>query len=205
MRPICPRFPSNSSAAALVLALLAASSACHSTAVLPPGADNPGLAAGNLRSANPLDVAVLAIENKTGREGLPTAELREKIHAGLVERHYSPLSLDYVDRKATEASYRPGASNENAILKFVLTRWDDALWRTHSQLTIEGEIWLLDAENPSTAQALWGGKVERRMDMARERQVLAGEGALMTRTLTDFTEAVLASLPARNPALAGSR
>lgn len=202
MRPNCQRFPSILSA--LVLGL-AASYACHSTAVLPPGADNPGLAAGNLRKSNPLDVAVLAIENKTGREGLPTAELRERIHAGLVERHYSPLSIAYVDRKTTEASYRPGASNENAILKFVLTRWDDALWRTHSTLTIEGEIWLLDAENPSTAQALWGGKVERRMDMARERQVLASEGALMTRTLTDFTQAVLASLPARNPELATSR
>lgn len=203
MRPICPRIPSFLSAAAL--ALLTVSSACRSTAVLPPGADNPGLAAGNLRSANPLDVAVLAIENKTGREGLPTAELRERIHAGLVERHYSPLALDYVDRKATEASYRPGASNENAVLKFVLTRWDDALWRSHSKLTIEGEIWLLDAENPSTAQALWGGKVERRMDMARERQVFASEAALMTRTLTDFTEAVLASLPARNPELASAK
>jgi hypothetical protein len=204
MRPNRPRISSILFRAALVLGL-AAASACHSSAVLPPGADNPGLTAGNLRSANPLDVAVLAIENKTGREGLPTAELRELIHAGLVERHYSPLAIAYVDRKTTEASYRPGASNENAILKLTITRWDDALWRTHSQLSIEGEIWLLDAENPSTAQALWGGKVERRMDMARERQVLAGEGALMTRTLSDFTEAVLASLPARNPELATSR
>lgn len=203
MLPNCPRIQSILSAA-LVVGLVA-SSACKSSAVLPPGADNPGLTAGDLRSSNPLDVAVLGIENKTGREGLPTSELRELIHAGLVERHYSPLALAYVDRKTTEASYRPGSSNENAVLKFVLTRWDDALWRTHSTLTIEGEIWLLDAANPSTAQALWGGKVERRMDMARERQVLATESALMTRTLSDFTTAVLASLPARRPELASSR
>ena len=203
MRPTCPRFLSIPSAA-LALALVAAS-ACHSTAVLPPGADNPGLVAGNLRTTNPLDVAVMAIDNQTGREGLPTAELREHLHAGLVERHYSPLALEYVDRKTTEASYRPGASNENAVLKFVLKGWDDSLWRTHSKLVITGEIWLLDAENPSTSQALWGGQVERTLDMSRERKVLATESALMTRTLTDFTEAVLASLPARNPELASGR
>lgn len=203
MRPNCLRFLALPTAA-LALTLVAAS-ACSSTAVLPPGADNPGLVAGNLRSTNPLDVAVLAVDNQTGREGLPTAELRELMHAGLVDRHYSPLSLEYVDRKTTEASYRPGASNENAILKFVLTGWDDAHWRTHSRVTISGEIWLLDAENPSTSQALWGGQVERTMEMARERQVLATESALMTRTLTDFTEAVLASLPARNPEIATGR
>jgi len=203
MRPNRPRIVTIPTAAfALVLV---AASACQSTAVLPPGADNPGLVAGDLRSVNPLDVAVLAVDNKTDREGLPTAELRELLHAGLVERHYSPLALEYVDRKTTEANYRPGASNENAILQFVLTGWDDALWRTHSQLTITGEIWLLDAEHPTTSQALWGGKVERHMDMSRERKVTAGEAALMSRTLRDFTEAVLASLPARNPEIATSR
>jgi hypothetical protein len=199
----CPRIQTLLSAAFAVG--LVALAACRSTAVLPPGADNPGLTAGNLRNANPLDVAVLSIENKTGREGLPTSQLRELLHAELVERHYSPLALAYVDRKTTEASYRPGASNENAVLRFVLTGWDDSLWRTHSTLILRGEIWLLDAANPSTAQALWGGQVERRMDMARERQVLASEQALMTRTLTDFTQAVLASLPARRPELATSR
>ncbi|HVS18126.1 MAG TPA: hypothetical protein VMT18_05960 [Planctomycetota bacterium] len=190
--------------AAFALTLIAASG-CHSTAVLPPGADNPGLVAGSLRSANPLDVAVLAIDNQTGREGLPTAELRELLHAGLVARHYSPLAIEYVDRKTTEASYRPGASNEDALLTFVLTGWDDSLWRTHSRLVIRGEIWLLDAERPSTTQALWGGKVERTMEMARERQVLATDSALTTRTLSDFTEAVLASLPSRKPEIATGR
>jgi hypothetical protein len=197
------RFPLSSS----LLALLAGSvlCACHSSAVLPPGADNPGVAVGNLRSANPLDVAVLKVENTTGREGLPTEELRELMHAGLVDRHYSPLGLEYVDRKTTEASYRPGASNENAILKIVIMGWEDSTWRTHSRLTIDADIWLLDAARPSTAQALWGGHVTRTLDMSREREVLATESALMTRTLKNFTDAVLASLPARNPELATAR
>lgn len=203
MRPNCPRFLSIPTVA-IALTLVAAS-ACQGSAVLPPGADNPGLVAGNLRTTNPLDVAVLVVDNQTGREGLPTAEMRELLHQGLVERHYSPLALEYVDRKTTEANYRPGASNENAVLRFVLKGWDDSLWKTHSRLVISGELWLLDAENPSTSQALWGGQVERTMDMARERKVIATESALMTRTLTDFTEAVLASLPARNPEIATGR
>lgn len=204
MRSNTRRFTLSASVGLLVLGLIS-SSACQSTAVLPPGADNPGLTSGNLRSTNPLDVAVLNVENTTGREDLPTLELRKLMHQGLVERHYSPLGLEYVDRKTTEASYRPGASNENAILQVVITGWNDINWRTHATLTIDADIWLMDSERPTTSQALWGGHVSRNLDMSRERTVLATEKALMTATLEQFTSSVLASLPARNPEMATAR
>ena len=63
---------------------------------------------------------------------------------------YSPLALDYVDGRATEASYSPGASDENALLKVVITGWDDRMWKSHARLVIDADVWLLDAGRPST-------------------------------------------------------
>jgi len=189
----------------LVPVLVAAFAACTTPPPLPPGADNPGLKTGELGTVNPLDVAVLPVENQTQRSGLPLDSLRRHFHAGLVERHYSPLALDFVDGKATEASYQPGAAQENAVLKVVLTGWDDHLWKSHARLVIDADVWLLDAARPSTAEALWGGHVSRTLEMARLREVTAGDGPLLERALADFATQVLASLPARKPELASAR
>jgi hypothetical protein len=186
-----------------LLATLAA--ACTTPPPLPPGADNPGLTDRGLREANPLDVAVLEVENQTGIGGLPLASMRRQFHAGLVERHYSPLALDYVDGRAVEAGYRPGASEENALLKVVVTGWDDQHWKTHARLVIDADVWLLDATRPAPEQALWGGHVSRTMEMGRTREVVVGESQLLERTVADFVAEVLASLPARRPELASAR
>lgn len=197
-----PRRPLLLLAPALVAALAAG---CTTAPKLPPGADNPGLVAHDLKSVNPLDVAVLRVENQTGLEGLPLDSLRQSFHAGLVERHYSPLALDYVDGRATEASYQPGSSDEHAVLKVVLTGWNDRMWKSHARLVIDADVWLLDASKPSTEGALWGGHVSRTMEMGRLRDVTAGDGPLLERTVSDFASEVLASLPARRPELASAR
>ena len=43
--------------------------------------DNPDLVVGSLAQVNPLDIVVLPIQNNTGRDGLPLAELRQAFHA----------------------------------------------------------------------------------------------------------------------------
>jgi hypothetical protein len=193
------------------LALLALAAGCSSAPKLPPGADNPGLAANEaLKETNPLDVAVLRVENRTPRGGLPLDSLRKYFHAGLVERHYSPLALEFVDGNysggsATEASYAPGASDEQAVLKVVLTGWDDRLWKSHARLVIDADVWMIDARRSAGADPLWGGHVTRTMDMARLREFTAGDGPLLERTMEDFADQVLASLPARRPELASAR
>jgi len=190
----------------LVPVLVAAlAAACTTPPKLPPGADNPGLSDRGLREANPLDVAVLPVVNQTGRSGLPLDEIRREFHTGLVERHYSPLALDYVDGRATEASYQPGASEENAVLEVVLTGWDDRHWKTHARLVIDADVWLRDATRPDADAALWGGHVSRTMEMGKVRDVVVGEQALLERTLAQFADEVLASLPARRPELASAR
>ena len=193
------------------LALLALAAGCATPPKLPPGADNPGLAANDaLKETNPLEVAVLRVENKTQRGDLPLDALRKSFHAGLVDRQYTPLALQFVDSNYSgsgpaEASYKPGASAEQAILKVVLTGWDDHLWKSHARLKVDADVWLIDARRTAGAEPLWGGHVSRTMDMGRQREFNPGDTALLERTMQDFATQVLASLPARKPELASAR
>lgn len=187
--------------APLLLALLvsvASFTACGTTRP-PKGLDNPDLIVGSLARVNPLDVVVLPIQNNTGREGLPLAELRRAFHAGLVRQRYSPLALDFVDAHAVEAAYTPGDMQEQAILQVFINSWDDSQWRSMSRLRVQAEVYLLDSRNPDPKQPLWGGKVDRRVDLAQDSPGLANQAAFMSRAIEKFTEDVLASLPPRNP------
>ena len=180
------------------LVSLATFSACGPTRP-PKGLDNPNLIVGSLSQANPLDVVVLPIQNNTGREGLPLTELRAAFHAGLVRQKYSPLALEFVDAHAVEAAYTPGELQEQAILQIFINGWDDSQWRSMSRLRVQAEIYLLDARNPDPKQPLWGGKVDRRVDLAKDSPGIANQATFMKRAIDKFTEDVLASLPPRNP------
>jgi len=182
------------------LASLACFSACGPTRP-PRGLDNPQIIVGSLSQVNPLDIVVLPIQNNTGRPNLPLAQLRQAFHAGMVHQKYSPLSLDYVDQRVVEAAYTPGTLNEQAILQVFINSWDDSQWKSMSRLHIEAEVYLLDSKNPDQRQPLWGGKVDRHIDLGREMAGIPNSNAAMTRAIEKFTDDVLASLPPRNPEL----
>lgn len=184
-------------------------SGCDTPRTAPRGADNLELHTGRLRQANPLDIAVLPVQNNSGREDVPVAGLRHAFHHGLVRQRYTPLSLEYVDSKivdpnpadanTAEASYTPGDTHENAILQLFVTRWDDSRWKSSAELRIDGEIYLLDVAEPNPSKALWGGKISRNVSVLARRQVIASDGELLDEALAQFADDVLASLPARNP------
>ncbi len=181
-------------------AVLLVAAGCQSPSMLPAGADNPGLVTSpRLKQANPLEIVVLPVENQTGRSGLPLEALRKHLSAALVDRGYSPLALEYVDGRTSEAVYRPGSNDEEGLLKLVVTGWNDRYWRTHWRLIIDAELWLLDPLTPITADALFGGHVQRRLEMGEERKEVVDEAALLDRALQRFADQALASLPARNP------
>lgn len=181
---------------ALVLAVSFAS--CGPTRP-PRGLDNPEIIVGSLEQVNPLDIVVLPIQNNTGREGLPLAQLRQAFHAGLVRQRYSPLSLDFVDSKVVEAAYTPGALEEQAIMQVFVNSWDDSQWRSMSRLHVQAEVYLLDSRNPDPRQPLWGGKVDRRIDLANATPGLPNSAAALNRAVEQFAQDVLASLPPRDP------
>jgi hypothetical protein len=190
---------SASASVSTVLALAVLAGGCKSSH-LPRGADNENLVVGRLKQVNPTDVAVLPVGNSTGKEGLPLEVMRRQFQDVLADLRYSPLALDYVDSRVVEASFAPGALKEDAILQVQVTRWDDSTWGLNSRLTIEADVYLLDAQQPDVVSALWGGHVTRRLDMANERTITATSGELMERTMETFARDVLASLPSRNPA-----
>jgi hypothetical protein len=180
------------------LAALVPLSGCAS--IKPPReASVEGLGVGRLKEVNPLDVVVLPIENHSGRAGLPLDTMRREFQEGLVKLRYSPLALDYVDRQVVEATYNPGDLREQAVLQVFVTGWDDRLWSTHTKLTVDAEVFLLDARNPEAGQALWGGRVSRKLDLARERAAVATDERLLAIAVEEFVQDVLSTLPARNP------
>jgi hypothetical protein len=88
---------------------------------------------------------------------------------------------------------------EQAILQVFINNWDDSQWRTMSRLHIEAEIYLLDSRNPDPRQPLWGGKVDRRINLANAAPGLANSSLALAQAVEQFTADVLASLPPRNP------
>jgi hypothetical protein len=163
------------------------------------GLDNEGLVTGRLAAVNPLDVVVLKPENHTGRNDVPLDLLRRQLQLELVTLRYSPLSLDFVDKSAIPASYRPGALGEQGVLQTFITGWDDSHWRSNGRLVVDADIYLLDAADPATERALWGGHVTRTLEMAAARDSTATQDALQQQAVARFVSETLASLPPRNP------
>ena len=186
----------------VALASIGLFAACESTKA-PRGLDNPNLIVGSLNQVNPLDIVVLPIVNSTGRDGLPLAQLRQSFQAGLVRQKYSPLSLDYVDAHVVEAAYKPGELKEQAILQLSINGWDDSQWQSLSRLHIEAEINLLDSQKADPRQPLWGGKVDRYIDLSREMPGIPNATVAMNMAIERFTQDVLSSLPPRNPEKVG--
>ena len=141
-----------------------------------------------------LQTTVPAINNQIH---LPLESLRAKFHAGLVKKRYSPLSLEFVDARAIEAAYRPGAMDEQAVFQVTLLDWGDRALETHGRLEVTAAIHLLDAERGS-GEVLWGGTVTRKVDANLERST--GTGPQLTELVVQrFVDDVLASLPPRDP------
>jgi len=182
----------------LALAAVSAVTACQSTNKPPRGADNDSLVAGRLTEVNPLEVVVLPIANATSGKTVPLDVMRTEFVEGLVNRRYTPLAVDYVDDRAVEASYRPGQMNEQAVLRVVVTGWDDALLSTHGRVTVQADIHLLDADPASAGEALWGGTLSRDIQVGMERKTSTRK-AVAEIAAREFAQEALAALPPRDP------
>lgn len=154
--------------------------------------------AGRLEMKNPIDIVVAPVENTAGVKGVPIVALRESFQKGLVKRRYSPLALEYVDRKVVNAAYRPGSLNEEAVLQITVEQWDTSLWDSHSALNIKVQARMLDAANPGGGD-LWSGRIDRRFELGPEREQFSTEEALVRHACEKIAAEVLAALPARNP------
>ena len=62
---------------------------------------------------------------------------------------------------------------------------------------VDLDVYLLDAGEPETSKALWGGHATRTVDLSTQRSSFISEGAMLQRAVELAVEEPLASLPAR--------
>lgn len=162
-----------------------------------PGETTEPLAAEGLAELQPADIAVAPIDNLTGLDLLPTDELRQALAQGLIERLYSPLSIEFVDRHWVNASFQ-GADAPDATLFVTVTGWNDGSLTSKGELAAGLELRLV--EGPlETGRLLWGRRMERVVDVADSGSRPAGlRKNLFPRALDALVREALAELPERD-------
>jgi hypothetical protein len=159
-----------------------------------PGSAVHASDAQRLRSESPIEVAVAPIVNAAGTN-VPTDDLRLSFQKGLVDCRYSPLALEYVDRKVVDAAYTPGAAQENATLRITVEKWDTSLWSTHGAITARITVNMIDANG--SGDVLWSATADQRFDFKQVREQIATEGGRVRFACDSIAAEILARLPAR--------
>ncbi len=179
--------------------LLLAGSACRE---LPrtPGRGVVVLTEGNLAQLKPADVAVAPVEVRPGVKA-PADLLRRAIAQGLPRRHYSPIALDYVDSRLTDAAYSPGAVGEEAVCQVTVSGWNERYWDTGHAIEVDVELTMIDPENPD-GQPLWSGRLTRKIDVA-DLVDSTVEASLYEAAVNRVARELLAALPERDTSYRG--
>lgn len=153
-------------ATSLILFVLVAVSAssCYRLKAL-EGESTEVITTGDLGARVEFAVAPIVDDRKVMTKALPTDTIRRAFQMALLKRRYSPLSLDYVDSQVVNASYAPGAAQEEAMLRITIEEWDSALWDIHRALEVTIEVEAIDPQAPAGA-VLWKARSSRRFDKA---------------------------------------
>jgi hypothetical protein len=146
-----------------------------------------------IAEVSPLEIAVAPVVNAAGRD-VPQQDLRVAFHRALVERRYSPLALEYVDRKVVDAAYTPGAAEESATMTITIEKWDASLWATHGAVTAKMSVQIVD---PKGGAVLWSGTTDRRFDFPDVRENLSTERARIQYACNQIASEILTRLPSR--------
>lgn len=167
---------------------------------------------GKLQLAKPVDIAVMPPTDATNRTAglpglspasLPLQEIRKLAYKELLQRRYSPLSLDFVDKavlgKATpvEASYSEIRERcaADAILNLTVNRWDSSRLQSSGLFSIGMEAYLVDAR---TGETIWQGRADWDMHLGNEAdQDRVSTEELRERGIKRFFTEFLAQLPKR--------
>ena len=116
----------------------------------------------------PVEIFVLPIRDESRAFDAPLGVLRQALADGLVERRYSPLSLEYGDQILAEAASAGALDTASAVrplgadalLQVRLGEWNTDLLESRGILRAEIELFLWRGSDPQST-ALWTGKVER--------------------------------------------
>ena len=147
-----------------------------------------------LEEARPVDIAVLPIRDKTGG-AVPARTLRNELYLGLVEKLYSPISLNYVDVNWVEAKFDSSTLEADGVLQVTVEEWDTSLLTTNGALNVVLQVEILNGSQPG-GKPLWGSRMKRRLELIQgsttpSREVLFEKAAKLAAT------EILALIPSR--------
>ena len=174
----------------LAVFTLVACAACETTTPIQHATDN--LPSAGLEQVQPADVAVAPVADLTGK-GAPVDSLRSACYAGLVDRLYSPVRLEYVDKTWTDAAFGSGGAAE-AVLAIDLTKWDTTHVLARGIVIARAEARLLDVRDPE-GTPLWAVGITRRLDLGQPNPP---EG-WPDRAAQLLADEILTQLPERDP------
>jgi hypothetical protein len=160
-----------------------------------PGKNVEELYRGSLESVQPADVVVAPVLNESTSTRTPQLAMRAAFQDALIKRRYSPLAIEYVDRRVVEAAYTPGALQEDAVLQVTIRDWDMSRWDSHGEVGATVEAWMLDA----AGKELWGGRLSRKLDLSLEQQQYPTSVEAFERGCGIIADELLQVMPARNP------
>ena len=192
--------------AALVLPLLAFA-ACQSA---PPIELRSGLRlAPAFDALNPSDIAILPIQDGTPERSFsPYArEMRRRMAQTLVERLYSPLGPDHVDRilaesaatitapvDQTQLAMVAGRFQADAVLGVQVSRWDTSRIDQTDQVDFSAEVLMLAS---GSKEVLWTGRVEGRVKAGGAGPAPIGHEAKIQSAVEVFADSLARELPIR--------
>ena len=154
--------------------------------------------AGRIEEVQPVDIAVAPVRNQSGRDDLPADQFREAFAAELLDRLYSPLSLDYVDANWAESAFA-GTPAPDALLVVAITDWDPDHLYSSGIVTVGADLYLFEGGS-TTGTPLWGLELRRRIDLGDGRgNPPTPSDHLRPKAVRLFAEAALAELPERDP------
>ena len=154
--------------------------------------------ADGLAGTSVVDVAVVPVQNASGDPEVPLDAARGALYAGLVDRLYSPLRLEYVDRHWGSDPPEPGGGEADALLELEVREWDTSLLGSHRAVRAEAVARLVDARSGAPeagAEPLWSARVRRRLQPGRQPT----REESLRRAAELLALEVLELIPARDP------
>jgi hypothetical protein len=173
----------------------------------PPGPISTMRPEPELATLNPADIAVLPVEDAVPGAPLKslTRHMELKLHEGLLDRAYSPISpakVNAVVAAESEGGRSPSLAElkgkflEDALLVTKVTQWDEKSMFSDGRVRVAAEVKLLDS---GTLANLWSGSYELEVKLPAGSSSVRDPVSLREEVINRFVPSLLAELPRRQP------
>ncbi len=133
----------------------------------------------------------------------PVEKFRLAAYEQLIQRRYTPLSLDFIDMKLlgkpepVAASYQDmrGSWGEDAVLGITINHYNASRLEARKAISIGLEAYLLSSR---TGETLWQGRISRNFDFSEDdRAAQASKQDLEEKAITKIVEEIFQQIPRR--------